>query len=114
MKFLLAGWLSVVFALLWQRFLHRLNLGEQVRVGFLIPIGEEIVKYGMAMIFKTPVLAVYLVFGLGEGFYEALRSPDKSTIKLITAGVVTHFYWGRFLSSRFPPLLVWDLRSSLI
>jgi hypothetical protein len=41
MKLILAGWLTVGLALLWDRFLYFIATPETVRIGVLVPIGKS-------------------------------------------------------------------------
>lgn len=88
--------LALSLAWLWDRFLRFLKWNQKLRVGFGIPLGEEFIKYSLAMAFHLQPWLVYLLFGLGEGALEAYLLERKITLKLMIAGGLIHFGFGLF------------------
>lgn len=96
MKYILAGWLTVGIALLWDRFLFLAGIDEMARVGFLVPIGEELLKYFMSYLNQLFPPLLYAVFGLGEGVYESIQHKKKFDVPLVLAGILTHSFFSLF------------------
>lgn len=94
MRLLVAVILGLSLAWLWDCFLHFLNWNQKLRVGFGIPLGEEAIKYSIALAFHLQPWLVYLLFGLGEGGLETVLLKRPFSLKLIIAGGLTHFCFG--------------------
>ncbi len=96
MKMILAGCLALWLALLWDRKLRSIGIYERVRIGILIPVGEELFKFGIAFIFNLHPTILYFIFGCGEGLYEMFHSKKKMGFLLLAAGILTHTFFGVF------------------
>lgn len=96
MRLLVAVTLALSVAWLWDRFLRFLKWNQKLRVGLGNPLGEEVVKYSLAMAFQLQPWLVYLLFGLGEGVLEAFLLKRKVALKLIIAGGLIHLCFGLF------------------
>ena len=107
MKLLIALTLALSLAWLWDRFLRFLKWNQKLRVGLGNPLGEEIIKYSLAMAFQIQPWLVYLLFGFGEGGLEAFLLKRKVALKLMLAGGLTHFGFGLFYLFPIPPVLSW-------
>ncbi len=57
-------------------------------VKFLIPIGEEGLKTGLALLFGLSVPVVHLSFGLYEAGYDLLANPGSGSTKRWTAALL--------------------------
>lgn len=110
MKLIAAVCLALSLAWLWDRFLRFLKLDQKIRIGIGMPIGEEVIKYSMALAFHFQPLLIYTLFGLAEGWLETFLLKKPDALKLILAGGLIHFGFGVFFYFRFhPPLvLVWQ------
>jgi hypothetical protein len=106
MKLILASWLTLGLALLWDRFLFfigaRLQIHERTRVIILVPIGEELLKYSVSYLnnFFPPLL--YAFFGLGEGMYESIHFKKRMDLVLILAGIIPHTFFSIFYLFNLP------------
>jgi len=90
MKLIICAALALGIAWLLNRFWLRLGLKEQLRVGYLAPLGEELIKYVVATLFYLSLPFFYACFGLGEGIYETILIHKRLVIPLILAGVIVH------------------------
>ena len=88
--------LALSLAWLWDRFLRFSKWDQKLRVGLGNPLGEEVIKYSLAVVFQLQPWLVYLLFGLGEGVLEAFLLKRKVPLKLILAGGMIHFGFGMF------------------
>lgn len=109
MRLTIAVILALSLAWLWDRFLRFLKWNQKLRVGLGNPLGEEAIKYSLAMAFQLQPWLVYLLFGLGEGGLEALLLKRKGALKLMIAGGLTHFGFGLFFLFPIHPGLSWAL-----
>lgn len=50
--------------------------GKQI-LAIFGPVVEETLKTGLALIFKTPIIAVHVIFGLVEGLWEIVNKPHS-------------------------------------
>lgn len=107
MRLLFAVTLALSLAWLWDRFLRLLKWNQKLRIGLGTPLGEEAIKYFLAMAFQLQPWLVYLLFGLGEGGLEAFLLKKKSALKLIIAGGLIHFGFGLFFLFPFHYSLSW-------
>jgi hypothetical protein len=104
MRLVLAGIFAIGLAFLWDRWLRFLGLNQRIRVGFWVPVGEEMIKYLVSCLFNLVPPLVYLVFGLGEGLYETYR-VKRLDLVLMAAGVVTHLTFGLFFILKTPVVI---------
>lgn len=107
MRILIAVTLALSLAWLWDRFLRFIKWNQKLRVGLGNPLGEEVIKYSLAMAFHLQPWLVYLLFGLGEGGLEAFLLKRKVALKLMIAGGITHFGFGLFFLFPIHPGLSW-------
>ncbi|TCL76348.1 hypothetical protein EDC14_1002105 [Hydrogenispora ethanolica] len=94
MNVLLAGVTAFVLAWSWDRLLQRLGWPELLRVGWLVPCGEELIKLGTAAFFGMPYWWIHPVFGTGEGLYETYRLFHAFRISVVALGALTHLVFG--------------------
>jgi hypothetical protein len=102
MKFILAEWLTLGLALLWDRFLYSAGVNQLTRVGFLVPIGEELLKYGVSYLSKLFPPLLYAGFGFGEGIYESLHDKKRLDLVLVLAGILPHTFFSIFFVFKIP------------
>ena len=107
MRLLFTVILALSLAWLWDRFLRLLKWDQKLRIGLGVSLGEEAIKYFLAMAFQLRPWLVYLLFGLGEGGLEAILLKKKSALKLIIAGGLIHFGFGLFFLFPFHYNLSW-------
>lgn len=107
MRPLIATILALSLAWCWDRFLRFLKLNQKWRVGFGIPLGEEIIKYSLAITFQLQPWLVYLLFGLGEGVLETILLKGQFSLKILLAGGLIHLGFGLFFLFSFPQELSW-------
>ncbi len=107
MRLLIAVILGLSLAWLWDRFLRFLNWDQELRVGLGIPLGEEAIKYSLALAFQLQPWLVYLFFGLGEGGLEAFLLKRPFSLKLIIGGGLIHFGFGLLFLFPIPSALSW-------
>jgi hypothetical protein len=100
MILILAGWFTLGLALLWDRLLKKLGFGTRFRVGYAVPIGEELLKFITFQLWNLTPPVFYVIFGLGEGLFETFRARAQSKKSLnfliIFSGFATHFIFGLF------------------
>jgi hypothetical protein len=96
MIFILAGWLTLGLALLWNRLLLKLGLKTRFRVGYVVPISEELLKFITFHLWDLSPPVFYGIFGLGEGLFEVLRLKKPLDFMIVFAGFATHFIFGLF------------------
>lgn len=94
MNYLLAGLASIGIALFWNRFWRHIGLSEFIRMGILIPLGEELSKYSVAYLFQINPFWVSLLFGVGEGIYEMFSITGRPWWLLLSAAVMIHLVLG--------------------
>lgn len=94
MKLILAGMATVITALVWNKLLFLLKLSEKLRVGILIPLGEESIKLLTAFFLEISPFQVSMVFGLGEGLFETVHLKKHFNLKIIIAGLIIHIGFG--------------------
>lgn len=94
MKWIFAAIAGPGIAFLWNRWLRRTGLNEQARTGFLTPVGEECIKYYIAWVFHLDPFGVSVLFGLGEGLYEAFCIKTRSGAVILLAGIAIHTVFG--------------------
>jgi hypothetical protein len=102
MKLILAGWLTVGLALLWDRFLNLTGIKETTRVGILVPIGEELLKYSISYLSQLFPPFLYVIFGLGEGVFESIQYKKRFDVALIIAGILPHAFFSIFFLFKLP------------
>ncbi|HBE77016.1 MAG TPA: hypothetical protein DDW65_04430 [Firmicutes bacterium] len=102
MKLILAGWLTVGLALLWDRFLYWVKVKENIRVVLLIPLGEELLKYGVSYYNNLFPPFLFACFGLGEGIYESIHLKKGVSCRLILAAVLPHTFFSLFYLLKIP------------
>lgn len=68
-----------------------------------MPLGEEAIKYLIAIAFHFSPILIYILFGLGEGCLEAFLLKKPTNLKLILAGGLTHFVFGLLFLLPIPP-----------
>ena len=105
MRLLIAVGFGLSAAWLWDRLLRFLKWNQKIRVGIGAPVGEELIKYSLAVVFQLQPWLFYLSFGVGEGILESLLLKKRFDLKLIAAGALTHFSFGLLFLFRFQPLL---------
>jgi hypothetical protein len=89
-------------AWLWDRLLIISGINQQLRIGILIPIGEEIIKFMIFYYLCLPSALFYGLFGLGEGLFESFTVPKRFKFTLILAGCITHLIFSLFYLTIFP------------
>jgi len=94
MKWILAAIAGPGMAFMWNRALSRTGLKEQVRTGFLTPLGEECIKYCIAWVFHLDPFGVSVLFGLGEGLYESFAVKTRPGTVILLAGIAIHTVFG--------------------
>lgn len=94
MKWILAAIAGPGIAFVWNRCLRRTGLNERVRTGFLTPLGEECIKYYIAWMFHLDPFSVSVLFGLGEGLYEAFCIKTRPGTVILLAGIAIHTVFG--------------------
>ncbi|MGE5582826.1 MAG: hypothetical protein ACM3X9_09860 [Bacillota bacterium] len=102
MKLIIAGWIAIGLALLWDRVLYFCGVNETLRVGILAPLGEEFLKWGVSFYYQLSPLFLYAFFGLGEGIYELIHSNKPLKWFLVPAGVLQHTAFGTFFLFKMP------------
>lgn len=102
MRLLIAVSLALGLAWLWDRFLRCLNLNQKIRVGLGIPLGEEAIKFSLAVAFHLQPWLLYTLFGFGEGCLEMFLLKKPFALKLIIAGGLIHFGFGVLFLFPFP------------
>jgi len=65
-------------------------------LGIIIPVGEELIKIAVAMLFQLEPIFVYALFGLGEGILEAVHLKKHLRPPVILMGIGTHLVLGTF------------------
>lgn len=105
MRLVLAGFLAVSLALLWDRALLYIGVKEVNRVGIGVPLGEELLKYTLSLVFSIAPPLLYAAFGLGEGLYETFWRKNRFNLGLLGAGVVTHLGFGVLFLCGAPSLI---------
>lgn len=95
-KYLLVGWITVGLAYLWDILLKTLGSSPGFRVGFGMPIGEELLKFSVCFWFGLTPWLLYALFGLGEGLFDTFHVKHRLDLLLIGAGIVTHLVTGLF------------------
>lgn len=99
-----AGSLAVFAALFINRLLvNSWGIGS---VFWGVPLVEELCKLGAAFVFNASFRLTYLVFGLGEAFYD-LRTKQSSGFSAALFSIVSHYCFG--LSAE----LVWRLSRNI-
>jgi hypothetical protein len=96
MKIILAGWLTIGLALLWDKLLCFVAISERTRVVILVPLGEELLKYGISYLYKLFPPLLYAAFGFGEGIYESIHYKRNLNLILILAGILPHTFFSIF------------------
>lgn len=76
------------------------RLGGEKTIAFLIPLWEEIVKTGFALILNTSIILTHITFGLIEGGHD-LRTAGKNGVTAAIASVVSHFIFGMITAGIF-------------
>ncbi len=104
MRLIAAVCLTLSLAWLWDRLLRLLKFEQKIRIGIGVPIGEEAIKYFMAVAFHFHPLIIYSLFGFGEGCLETFLLKKPSALKLIIAGGLIHFCFGVFFLFPIPPI----------
>lgn len=106
--YLLAGGVAALLAYLINRYLVY-RFGAETII-FLTPILEEGLKTGMALLFRTAILPVHIIFGIIEGYY------DLKTSRLgITAGILSIVWHTTFgLVTTFLPKIMGHLAYGVI
>ncbi|HEX3045367.1 MAG TPA: hypothetical protein VHY08_11480 [Bacillota bacterium] len=78
----------------------KLGIGTRLRVGFAVPIGEELLKFITFHLWNLNPPVFYGIFGLGEGLFETFRASAQLKKSLdfliIFSGFATHFIFGLF------------------
>lgn len=94
LKLIFVSILAAGMALLWDDLCTRWGVKEPIRVGGLVPLGEEIIKFALAVGCSLPLIGIYALFGLWEGIYEAVRDGRKNIIKHLSVTPLTHVLFG--------------------
>lgn len=102
MKLILAGWLTIGLALLWDRFLFFMTIDEWTRVVLLVPLGEELLKYGVSYFYQLFPPLLFASFGLGEGIYESIHQKKNIDLILILAGILPHTFFSIYYLFNIP------------
>ncbi|HBF37766.1 MAG TPA: hypothetical protein DDW50_10635 [Firmicutes bacterium] len=106
MKLILAAWLTLVLAWMWDRFLFllgpALGIHEKRRVILLVPIGEEVFKYGVSYCSGIFPPVLFAFFGIGEGIYESAHLKHHLDPVLILAGILPHTLFSIFYLFNIP------------
>jgi hypothetical protein len=106
MRYIFIGCFAVGLALMWDRLLFSLNIKQWRRICIGVPLGEEIIKFVFCYFFNLIPMIFYAVFGLGEGFYEAMRLKKPSNpLLLLSSGVFTHWSFSLVFLLRFPVMV---------
>lgn len=103
-KYLLVGWITVGLAYLWDMLLRSFFRNSGFRVGFGVPVGEELLKLGACLWFGLAPWLLYALFGLGEGLFDTFHKKRRLHIPLIGAGVATHLVTGLFFLCQSNPV----------
>jgi hypothetical protein len=101
-KLLAGSILAMGLAWLWDRLFIVSGINQQIRIGILIPIGEEIIKLVILDHLCFSPLLFYGLFGLGEGIFESFRVPKHFKSTLILAGWITHTIFSLFYLTVLP------------
>jgi hypothetical protein len=109
MKLIVIVFLALGLAWIWDLFLRFLKLDWKIRIGIGMPLGEEVIKFSLALAFHYQPLLVYTLFGFGEGWLESFFLKKPEVLKLILAGGLTHFGFGVFYLFPVPPVLSFGL-----
>lgn len=100
---LLAGsLLAMGLAWLWDRLFINSGVNQQLRIGILIPMAEEIIKFGIVDSLYLPFPLFYFLFGLGEGIFESFGVLKRFKITVILAGCIIHTIFSLFYLTAFP------------
>ena len=94
MKMIFAGLAALWLAWMWDRLLQRLGTPELLRVGWLVPCGEELIKFGTAANFGCAYFWLHPLFGLGEGLYETYRLFQAFRPIPVLLATGTHLIFG--------------------
>lgn len=101
-KLLAGSCLALSLAWLWDQLLIVSGIGQKLRIGVLIPAGEEIIKFSFVyFLYLSPPL-FYFSFGLGEGLFESFNAPFRSKITVIIAGCIIHTIFSLFFLTSYP------------
>ena len=109
MKLIVTVCLALGLAWIWDRFLRFLKLNQKIRIGIGMPLGEEAIKFSLALAFHFQPLLIYILFGFGEGCLESFPLKKPDALKLILAGGLTHFGFGVFYIFSVPPVISFGL-----
>ncbi len=90
--FILSGIIAAVFAYLLNKAIIN-RFGGAGLVTF-VPFIEEFLKTFTAVMMKTNVLAVHVVFGVIEGCYDIVTSPKKIGKLAALASIFSHSLFG--------------------
>jgi hypothetical protein len=90
-NFLLAGTLAAGIAYLINRQVVR-QLGPGA-IGSVIPVVEEVLKTGLAIILGASILGAHLIFGVIEGAYDLITGGEHRAWAGVIS-VVSHFIFG--------------------
>ncbi len=106
MRLILAAWFTLNLAWLWDRILYllgpTLGIHERLRVILLVPIGEEVFKYGVSYLSSLSPPVLFFLFGMGEGLYESIHLKHKLDPVLILAGILPHSFFSIFYLFNMP------------
>lgn len=90
MRTMIAAVAALAAALLWDRVLYAGGIGEKLRVGWLVPLGEEGIKYLAATGLNASVPWVYALFGCGEGILETVLGNRHFDGRTMAVGILLH------------------------
>ncbi|HHV71365.1 MAG TPA: hypothetical protein GXX38_01980 [Clostridia bacterium] len=101
---LLAGILALALAFIFNRLLVKSRGLESI---FLeVPLVEEVSKLGAALIFDAPFISTYLIFGVGEAFYD-LKSKKPISLNAALFSIASHYLFGVLAQ------LVWEYTANI-
>jgi hypothetical protein len=100
-KLVAGSGLALSLAWLWNQCLFISGISQRLRLGFWIPAGEELIKWGILNCLHVSPPLFYGLFGLGEGLFESLAAPCKK-ITIILASMFTHTIFSLFYLTALP------------
>lgn len=59
----------------------------------LVPLTEEVLKTGFALLFNSSILYTHLTFGLAEAVFDVLR-PGQNQAPAGIIGIISHGFYG--------------------
>lgn len=101
-KLLTGSCLAMSLAWLWDQLMAVTGIGHRLRIGLLIPVGEEIIKFSFVFFLHLSPPLFYCLFGLGEGLLESFSVPMRLKLTVMLAGCLTHTVFSLFFLTDFP------------